>query len=83
MMRSPGRCRRSRLLSAVAAVFIAALTLAGCATGGSSPSAGGSATSGDITWWGWTPTVQGADAYIKAFNQAYPDIHVTFKGTRN
>jgi raffinose/stachyose/melibiose transport system substrate-binding protein len=79
MMRSPDRCRRSRLLSAVAAAFIAALALAGCATGGSSPSTGGSATSGDITWWGWTPTVQGADAYIKAFNQTYPNIHVTFK----
>ena len=40
---------------------------------------GGSATSGDITWWGWTPTVQGEAAYIKAFNKVYPDIHITFK----
>ena len=78
MMRSPGRCHRSRPLSAVAVAFLAAQALAGCATSSSSPSTG-SATSGDITWWGWTPTVQGAQAYIKAFNQAYPNIHVTFK----
>jgi raffinose/stachyose/melibiose transport system substrate-binding protein len=60
--------------------LIAAGALAGCGTsGGSAAGGGGSATSGDITWWGWTPTVQGAAAYIKAFNQVYPDIHVTFK----
>ena len=28
---------------------------------------------------GLDATVQGADAYIKAFNEAYPNIHVTFK----
>jgi raffinose/stachyose/melibiose transport system substrate-binding protein len=82
MVRSPSRRRRSSLLSAVVAL-VAAGTLAACGTSGnsagSSGSGGGSATSGDITWWGWTPTVQGAATYIKAFNQVYPDIHVTFK----
>jgi len=78
MMRSPGTPRRNRLLIVVAAAFAAATTLAACAGNGSTASSG-SATSADITWWGWTPTVQGADAYIKAFNEAYPAIHVTFK----
>jgi ABC-type glycerol-3-phosphate transport system substrate-binding protein len=78
MMRSLGTPRRNRLLLVVVAAFAAATTLAACASSGTKASSG-SATSADITWWGWTPTVQGADAYIKAFNEAYPDIHVTFK----
>ena len=49
------------------------------AAGLAAPGNGGSATSGNITWWGWTPTVQGAATYIKAFNKVYPNIHVTFK----
>src|ERR1700734_94373 len=78
MMRSLGTPRRNRLLLVVVAAFAAATTLAACASSGTKASSG-SANSADITWWGWTPTVQGADAYIKAFNEAYPDIHVTFK----
>ena len=85
MVRSPGRPRRSSLLSAVIAALVAAGTLAACGTsaGGAGGSGGGggggSATSGNLTWWGWTPTVQGAAAYIKAFNKVYPNIHITFK----
>jgi raffinose/stachyose/melibiose transport system substrate-binding protein len=61
-----------------ATVLCAAAGLAACGTGNSSGSAG-SATSGSITWWGWTPTTTGAQTYIKAFNKQYPNIHVTFK----
>ena len=43
------------------------------------PGSEGSATSGNITWWGWTPSVQYAASYIAAFNKVYPNIHVTFK----
>jgi raffinose/stachyose/melibiose transport system substrate-binding protein len=76
--RSSNRRGRHRVLAAAAAGLCAAALLAACGGTGSHGSAG-SATSGDITWWGWTPTVQGAASYIKAFNKVYPDIHVTFK----
>jgi raffinose/stachyose/melibiose transport system substrate-binding protein len=35
--------------------------------------------SGSITWWGWTPDAAPAEAYIKAFNEVYPNIKVTYK----
>ncbi len=38
----------------------------------------GSATTGDITWWGWTPDAANAAKIIEAFNQEFPDIHVEF-----
>lgn len=77
MMRSPDL--RRRLLPVAVTACATALALTACGTGGSSAGASGSATSGSITWWGWTPTNEGAEAYIKAFNKAYPHIHVTFK----
>lgn len=41
---------------------------------------GGSATSGTVNWWGWTPTdTATANGYIAAFNKEYPDIKVNFK----
>jgi len=50
---------------------------AACSNGSAS---GGSATSGTITWWGWTPGNSAlAGIYIKAFNQVYPNIKVTYK----
>jgi ABC-type glycerol-3-phosphate transport system substrate-binding protein len=79
MIRTPGRRRRYRLLSLAATVLCAGSALAACGTSGSGGGTSGSATSGNIVWWGWTPTVQGAQTYIKAFNKVYPKIHVTFK----
>jgi ABC-type glycerol-3-phosphate transport system substrate-binding protein len=55
----------------------AAAALAGCSSGGSSGS--GSATSGHVTWWGWTPQPTAAAQYIAAFNKVYPKIKVTYK----
>ncbi len=78
MRRSPDPRRRRRLLPVAAAALAAAAALTACGTSSSSAGAG-SATSGSITWWGWTPTNEGAETYIKAFNKAYPHIHVTFK----
>ncbi len=78
MMRSPDTRRRRRLLPVAVTVLAAAAALTACGTSSSSAGAG-SATSGSITWWGWTPTNEGAQTYIKAFNKAYPGIHVTFK----
>jgi raffinose/stachyose/melibiose transport system substrate-binding protein len=36
-------------------------------------------TSGNITWWGWTPQPASATAYIAEFNKKYPNIHITYK----
>ncbi|GAA0439999.1 hypothetical protein Acor_13280 [Acrocarpospora corrugata] len=67
-------------LGAVAALMVGALALAGCAGGAPAETADqGSADSGNITWWGWTPDATPAEAYIKAFNKVYPNIKVTFK----
>lgn len=62
-----------------AAVAAVALALVGCGGGGtSSGGSAGSATEGDITWWGWTPDAANAQKLIDAFNEEYPDIKVTF-----
>jgi ABC-type glycerol-3-phosphate transport system substrate-binding protein len=53
------------------------VTLAAC-SGGTSGGDAGSATEGDITWWGWTPDKANADILIAAFNEEYPDINVEF-----
>lgn len=42
-------------------------------------SGAGSAISGSITWWGWSPLVNVSKEYIAAFNKDYPNIQVTFK----
>lgn len=64
----------------VGAMMIAGVALAalvGC-SGGSAPADAGSATKGNITWWGWTPDKTNADKLIAAFNEEYPDITVEF-----
>ncbi len=44
---------------------------------------GGSATSGTIQWWSWTPDNDLAEREIAAFNKQYPDIKVTYKKVPN
>jgi raffinose/stachyose/melibiose transport system substrate-binding protein len=78
MRKSPNLRRRRRVIPAISIASFLALLLAACGGGTSSGSAG-SATSANITWWGWTPTSQVAEQYIKAFNVKYPNIHVTYK----
>lgn len=70
--------RHSRLLGVLS---VSAVALAACAGGGSTAPAGdqGAADAGTITWWGWTPDEAPAQAYIKAFNEKYPNIKVTYK----
>ena len=46
-------------------------------SGGSSD--GGSATSGTVNWWSWTPDNDLAAREIAEFNKQYPDIKVTYK----
>ncbi len=45
---------------------------------GGAPGSAGAATTGDITWWGWTPDATNATKLIAAFNKDYPGIKVTF-----
>lgn len=54
------------------------LVLSACTGGGGAVADDSTATSGDITWWGWTPDAANADKLIAAFNEEYPDIHVEF-----
>ncbi len=83
---------RPKAVRSFAALAAAALALSLGACGGpvgggaQSPQEGGasedagSATSGTVNWWGWTPTdTATADGYIEAFNQEFPDIKVNFK----
>ena len=63
---------------------VGALALSGC--GSSSKPAGdngGSAASGNVVWWSWTPDNDLAAREIAAFNKDYPDIKVTYKKVPN
>src|SRR5579859_5272908 len=79
MRKSPTTRRRRRVLPAISIASFLALLVAGCAGGGSPAGSAGSATSANLTWRGWTPSVQVAQQYITAFNKVYPDIHITYK----
>ena len=74
------RARKRRSVGVVALSSAAMLALAACAGGTSTETKEkGAADTGQITWWGWTPDETPAQAYIKAFNQKYPNIKVTYK----
>ncbi len=68
-----------------ASIVVASIVTAGvglCAV--SAPAAdastsGGSATSGTVNWWGWTPVTGLAQLDIAAFNKQYPHIKVIYK----
>lgn len=76
---SPRAWLNYRSLAAAVLASVVVLVAAACGNSRSSTPSTGSATSGNITWWGWTPTTQVAAQYIKAFNAKYPNIHVTYK----
>jgi ABC-type glycerol-3-phosphate transport system substrate-binding protein len=80
-MTAPWKLRRSRrAVPAIPILSLLVFLLAACAGGGGSSGGGaGNATSANINWWGWTPSTQVAQQYIKAFNKVYPNIHVTYK----
>jgi ABC-type glycerol-3-phosphate transport system substrate-binding protein len=80
-MHLPFRSKKAlRSLATVAVVGMAALGLAACSNGGGAENKAGSATSGSITWWGWTPTnTDEANDFIAAFNKEYPNIKVKYK----
>lgn len=75
---------RHAALSAVAGGALIAATLTGCSAQSTSSSSStssnqGSATSGKVTWWSWTPDNDLAAREIAAFNKDYPNIAVTYK----
>ncbi|MDQ1576728.1 MAG: raffinose/stachyose/melibiose transport system substrate-binding protein [Microbacteriaceae bacterium] len=74
---SVAKRRRSTLIVALGVATSLALALVGCSS--STATASGSATSGKITWWGWTPEIGVGKQYIAAFNKVYPNITVTYK----
>src|SRR4051794_9813842 len=75
---------RTRFLSAAAVAAAAALAITGCTgTSGDQSSDVKPATSGNVTWWGWTPDTPVAQKYIEEFKKDYPKITVTYKNFEN
>lgn len=78
--------RSGRRRAVIGLVSVAMLTLSACSSSAATtaPAAtGGAGTAptsltGDLTWWGWTPTSDLANTMIAAFNKVYPNVKVTF-----
>ncbi len=78
----------SRRSASIGIVSVALLVASACS--GSSSTAAPAATTapgataattaltGDLTWWGWTPTADLATQMIAGFNKVYPNVKVTF-----
>lgn len=71
--------RRRSVVRSLASIAIGGLAVVGIAACSSPGSTSTSATSGNLTWWGWSPEQNVAKQYISAFNKVYPDIKVTYK----
>lgn len=80
---------RSRVLRrAVALVATSGLVVALAACGGGSDepttqTSSGSAPSGTVIWWSWTPDTPVAQKYIVAFNKVHPEITVKYTNYEN
>jgi raffinose/stachyose/melibiose transport system substrate-binding protein len=76
-----GRTRRRlrRVMALIASGIAVATVAAACSSSGVPTGGGGSATSGTVNWWGWSPSAQAAQADIAAFNKVYPHIKVNYK----
>ena len=70
---------RRTTVAAVAGAVVVSLALAACGGQKAPSNDGGSATSGTVNWWSWTPDNNVADREVAAFNQQYPDIKVIYK----
>ena len=66
--------KKSKILSAVAAIGVSAVLLSGCSggTGGTGDSAGGKVT---LDFWSWAPNTQ---SLVDTWNAANPDIQVNY-----
>ena len=79
-MRLSNRPKTARRCGAVLVAVGLAASAAACSSESEAPSTAGSATSGTVNWWGWTPTdTATANQYIDAFHKEFPDITVNFK----
>lgn len=79
MLTSARKRRVSGVARGLAIASIAALGFSACSNNGASSASGGSATSGTVNWWGWSPSADAAKADIAAFNKVYPHITVHYK----
>lgn len=59
---------RLRRTLGLAVACVTAATAAACSSSGTTADNGGSAKSGTVNWWGWSPSAQAAKAAITAFN---------------
>jgi raffinose/stachyose/melibiose transport system substrate-binding protein len=63
---------------AAASVPAASVPAASGPAGSAAAPSANTALTGDLAWWGWTPTADLATTMIAAFNQVYPNVKVTF-----
>lgn len=75
---SVGKTRLTRVVAAAVAGGLM-LTVSACAGGGGGGGEAGSATKGEVNWWGFTPDLGVGEDYIALFNEEYPDIKVNYK----
>jgi ABC-type glycerol-3-phosphate transport system substrate-binding protein len=79
MQGTKGRGGRRRVgLGLGAALVLALSTTASVAPAVTTAQTDPAALTGDLTWWGWTPTADLANTMIEAFNKVYPNVKVTF-----
>ncbi|MFD2840515.1 extracellular solute-binding protein [Populibacterium corticicola] len=80
MKRVKGQIRPGTRASAIVLAAATMFAVVGCTPGGSQETVTeGSATSGTVNWWGWTPERGVGENYIKLFNEQYPDITVNYR----
>jgi len=77
--RAMGRYSGRRVAFSLATALMLVTSLGGSAvTTAQSATTDPTALTGDLTWWGWTPTSDLANTMIGEFNKVYPNVKVTF-----
>lgn len=70
--------RRRVGLRFAAALMVVLSTTASVAPAVTSAQTDPTDLTGDLLWWGWTPTADLANTMIAGFNEVYPNVKVTF-----
>ena len=77
--RAMGRYSGRRVAFSLATALMLVTSLSGPAvTTAQGATTDPTALTGDLTWWGWTPTSDLANTMIAEFNKVYPNVKVTF-----